>query len=91
VSLNGVGCIVHQTGPLIIGFLFFHLDQICKLFKPHFCNKKFIKLCTLMECRIRNNFPFGSKFKFEREFNLKILEAKLLLNLDQIYWGFKPV
>jgi hypothetical protein len=27
------------------------------------------------------DFPFGSKFKFEREFELKFLAAKLLLNL----------
>jgi hypothetical protein len=34
---------------------------------------------------IRNNFPFGHKFKFETEVELKFLEAKLLLNLGQIY------
>jgi hypothetical protein len=30
-------------------------------------------------------------FKFETEFELKFVEAKLLLNLGQIYWGFKMV
>jgi hypothetical protein len=40
---------------------------------------------------MRNNFPFGSKFKFEIEIELKFLEEKLLLNLGKIYWGFKIV
>jgi hypothetical protein len=29
-----------------------------------------------------NNFPFGSNLKFEIEFELKIQEEKLLLNLN---------
>jgi hypothetical protein len=36
-------------------------------------------------------FPFGNKFKFKIEFKLKFLEAKLFLNLGQIYWGSKLV
>jgi hypothetical protein len=40
---------------------------------------------------IRNNFPFGHKFKFDPEFELKFLQEKLLLNLGQIYWEFKLV
>jgi hypothetical protein len=35
----------------------------------------------------RNNFASVSKLKFEMGFELKILEAKLLLNLRQIYFG----
>jgi hypothetical protein len=38
---------------------------------------------------MRNNFPFGIKFKFETKFEIKILETKLLLHLGQIYWGSK--
>jgi hypothetical protein len=45
----------------------------------------------LIECKIRNNVPFGNKFKFKTEFELKFLEAKQLLNLGQIYWGSKLV
>jgi hypothetical protein len=45
----------------------------------------------MMEWKIRNNFPFRRKFKFEPELELKILEVKLLLNLGLIYWGFKLV
>jgi hypothetical protein len=45
----------------------------------------------MIEWKIRNNFPFGNKFIFETEFKLKFLEAKLILNLSQIYWGFKLV
>jgi hypothetical protein len=41
----------------------------------------------MMEWKIRNNFPFRRKFKFEPELELKILEVKLLLNLGLIYWG----
>jgi hypothetical protein len=43
----------------------------------------------MVEWKIRNNFPFGDKFKFESELKLTTLESKLLLNLCQIYWGFK--
>jgi hypothetical protein len=45
----------------------------------------------MIDWMIWNNFPFGHKFKFETEFELKFLEAKLILNLGQIYWGFKLV
>jgi hypothetical protein len=38
-----------------------------------------------------NNCPFGRKFKFQIEFELKFLEAKLLLNLNLIYLRFKNV
>jgi hypothetical protein len=38
-----------------------------------------------------NNFHFGQKLKCQNEFNLKFLEARLLLNLGQIYWEFKLV
>jgi hypothetical protein len=48
-------------------------------------------LCNVIEWMIRNNFPFGSKFKFETKIKLKFLEVKLFLNLGQIYWGFKLV
>jgi hypothetical protein len=51
----------------------------------------FTKFCILIEWKIGNNFPFGNKFKFEAQLELKFLEEKLLLNLSQIYWGFKPV
>jgi hypothetical protein len=40
---------------------------------------------------IMNNFPFGGMSKFETKFELENLEVKLLLNLGQIYWGFKLV
>jgi hypothetical protein len=43
--------------------------------------QKFTKLCNMIEGKIRNNFPFGQKFKFQIEFELKFLEVKLLLNL----------
>jgi hypothetical protein len=45
----------------------------------------------MIEWKIRDNFPFGHKFKFDTEFELKFLEEKLLLNLGQIYWEFKLV
>jgi hypothetical protein len=45
----------------------------------------------MIEWKIRNNVPFGHKFKFEIECELKFLEPKLLLNLGQIYWVFKLV
>jgi hypothetical protein len=32
-----------------------------------------------------NNFAFGSKFNFETEFELQIMEEELLLHLSQIY------
>jgi hypothetical protein len=38
-----------------------------------------------MKWKIRNNVPFGRKFKLKTEFDLKILEAELLLNFGQIY------
>jgi hypothetical protein len=42
---------------------------------------KFLKIGY--ECIfIMNNFPFGSNLKFEIEFELKIQEEKLLLNLN---------
>jgi hypothetical protein len=41
--------------------------------------------------RTWNKFPFGNKFKFETEFELKFMEEKLLLNLGLIYWGLKLV
>jgi hypothetical protein len=40
----------------------------------------------MIEWKIRNNFPFRDKFKFDIEFELKFLEENLLLNLGQIYW-----
>jgi hypothetical protein len=40
---------------------------------------------------LRNNFPFGIKFKFEIEFELKILKSELFLNLISIYWGSELV
>jgi hypothetical protein len=40
----------------------------------------------VIELKIRNNLIFGHEFKFETEFELKFLEAKLLLNL-----GFKLI
>jgi hypothetical protein len=43
---------------------------------------KFSILCNLIELKIRNNVPFGSKFKVETEIELKIWEIKLLLNLN---------
>jgi hypothetical protein len=52
---------------------------------------KFTKLWNRIEQKIGNNIPFGHKFKFESELELKILEAKLLLNLGQIYWGITLV
>jgi hypothetical protein len=52
---------------------------------------KFTKLCNVIEWKMCNNFPFGHKFKFEIKLELKFLEAKILLNLGQIYWGFKLV
>jgi hypothetical protein len=39
----------------------------------------------------KEQLSIGQKFKFEIEFELKFLEAKLLLNLGQIYWEFKLV
>jgi hypothetical protein len=45
----------------------------------------------MIEWKIRNNFTFGRKLKFETEFEIKILEVELLLNLGQIYWRFKLV
>jgi hypothetical protein len=50
-----------------------------------FCLKIYETLQSI-EWKNRNNFPFGQKFKFESELELKFLEAKLLLNLGQIYW-----
>jgi hypothetical protein len=52
---------------------------------------KFTKNCNMMEWKIGNNFPCGNKLKFETGFRLKTLEAKLLMNLGQIYWEFKLV
>jgi hypothetical protein len=72
-------------------FLFFKLTWIYKLWKPPFVAPKFTKLFNMIECKIRNMFTFGDKFKCETEFELKFLEAKVLLNLGQIYWGFKLV
>jgi hypothetical protein len=45
----------------------------------------------MIEWKITNSITFVNKFKFKTEFKLKFLKAKLLLNLDQIYWGFKLV
>jgi hypothetical protein len=47
----------------------------------------FTKNFKLIDQKIGNIFPFGSKIKFETGFELKIQEAKLFLNLGQIYWG----
>jgi hypothetical protein len=38
-----------------------------------------------------NNVPSGSKFEFKTKFELQILEAELLLNLNQIYSRSKPI
>jgi hypothetical protein len=38
----------------------------------------------MIEWKISNNFPFGNMFKFEKVFELKFVEEKLLLNLGQI-------
>jgi hypothetical protein len=43
--------------------------------------------CMLVEYKIGKNFPCGIKFKFEIEFELKILETELNLKLISIYWG----
>jgi hypothetical protein len=69
-------------------FYFLNRAEFVNYEKSPFFAPKFTKLCTWIEWRIRANFPFGRKFKFETEFELKILEVTLLLNLDQIYWGF---
>jgi hypothetical protein len=45
----------------------------------------------MIKWKIGNDIYFGNNFKCETEFELKFLEAKLLLNLGQIYWGFKPI
>jgi hypothetical protein len=52
---------------------------------------KFIKLCNLIQWKVWNNFPFGRKFKFQVEFELKVLEAKFLLNSHWILCRFKHV
>jgi hypothetical protein len=62
---------------------------------PEFVNWKnsslvvpiFTKNFKLIDQKIGNIIPFGSKIKFETGFELKIQEAKLFLNLGQIYWG----
>jgi hypothetical protein len=56
-----------------------------------FVPPKFTHLFNLIELKIGNNFPFGSKSKFVKEFELKILESELLWNLGQIYWRFKCI
>jgi hypothetical protein len=56
-------------------FLFSKLIQICKFYKPPYIAPKFIKLCNLVEWKIRNNFSFGRKFKCKTEIELKFLEA----------------
>jgi hypothetical protein len=48
---------------------------------------KFFKNFNRIQWKIMNKFPFGWKFKFKTEFELKFLEEKLLLNLNWIYWG----
>jgi arsenate reductase-like glutaredoxin family protein len=67
---------------------FFYFSQLTKFvnYENHpYVAPKFTKLFNMIEWKIRNNFPFGNKFIFETEFKLKFLEAKLLLNLGQIY------
>jgi hypothetical protein len=36
----------------------------------------------LLGQKIRKNFPFGMKFKFQPEFKLEILEAELFSNMS---------
>jgi hypothetical protein len=72
-------------------FYFSQLTEFVNYENHHSISPKFTKLSNLIEWKIRNNFPFVNKFKFESEFDLKFLEAKLFLNLGQIYRGFKLV
>jgi hypothetical protein len=42
------------------------------------CSPKFSQLYQGVETFKRNNFPFGKKFRFPTDFELKIHEANLL-------------
>jgi hypothetical protein len=55
----------------------------------HFVAPTFTKLCNMIEWKIGNKFPSVIEFKFQTEFELKILEVQLLLNLNWIYWRSK--
>jgi hypothetical protein len=53
------------------------------LMKKHtFVAPKITRFCMLLDSKIRNNFPFEIKFKFETEFELKILEEEPFLKLN---------
>jgi hypothetical protein len=68
--------------PLTIVFPFSHTETNFEIMKPIFVAPQFTKPFNLIDRKIRNNFPFGSKFKFQTKFELKFLEVKLLLNLN---------
>jgi hypothetical protein len=58
--------------PIITGFSnLIQTDTNCKIQKGYFLVPKFSKLCKVGDKFKRNNFPFGNKFKFETEFELK--------------------
>jgi hypothetical protein len=63
--------------PLTTVFYIFQNEQKLVNWKTHlYGTPKFTRICMLIEWKIRNNVPFGKKFKFEREFELKILKEK---------------
>jgi hypothetical protein len=82
-------CTVHGPSPLNLISYFSKLNRICKLWNPTSCAPKLTKLWNLIEWKVTNNFLFGRKFKFQTEFELKFLEAKLLVNLHWICLRFK--
>jgi hypothetical protein len=59
------------------------------------CTPKFSKLYHGVETFKRNNFPFGKKFKFPTDIELKIQEANLIwiwfeFERDPNLWGKIP-
>jgi hypothetical protein len=69
---------------------FFYFSQLTEFvnYENHLSvASKFTKLCNLIESKIRNNFPFGDKFKFKIEFDLKVMEAKIAFEFGPNLFG----
>jgi hypothetical protein len=94
VGLKPTGLLFHQTGPNSLNqklFYFPYWPKFVNYVNPPSVAPKFTKLSYMIEWKMRNNFTFWSKSKFETEYELNFLGAELLLKVAQIYWGFEPI
>jgi hypothetical protein len=82
-----LGHTVDWSSPLKYVFKFSKLQQVCKIQNALLCCSKFSKLCMRVYWIFVHNIPFGRKFKFQTEFELKIQEANCFWIWDKFIGG----